>query len=208
MRREETLARLTRSLENHCPEGTSAIIARWVLDLAVDFKITPGRKTKLGDFRPPHGAHRARITVNGDLNEYNFLITTIHEFAHLGCFLKHGVKVAPHGREWKAIYAELLGSFLGNGTFPPDLEVAIRTHLANPSASSCASPALSKALAKFDESPSTFLDDLPLNTKFYFNHREFINLTKKRTRFLCFEPKSGRNYLISGRAKVSLKHKD
>ena len=66
-----------------------------------EFKIKKSRKTKLGDYRfdPKIGKHI--ISVNNDLNQYSFLITYLHEVAHLLTFQKYKNKVAPHGEEWK-----------------------------------------------------------------------------------------------------------
>ena len=46
--------------------------------------------------------------MNGDLNPYSFLITTLHEFAHLHTFQQHGNRVNPHGDEWKTNFRKLL----------------------------------------------------------------------------------------------------
>ena len=35
--------------------------------------------------RYPYGKHGYRKPINGDLNQYAFLITFIHEMAHLMC---------------------------------------------------------------------------------------------------------------------------
>jgi len=111
-----------QSLQNHLPGGTAQAIHKWILELKIEFIISKPRKTKLGDFRPAYGNKSARITINKDLNPYHFLITTLHEFAHLGCYLKHGNRVTPHGKEWKVIYAQLLGKFLNEQVFPEKLE--------------------------------------------------------------------------------------
>jgi len=48
-----------------------------------EFKIKKGRKTKLGDYRYDPRQKKHTITINNDLNSYSFLITYLHEVAHL-----------------------------------------------------------------------------------------------------------------------------
>lgn len=186
------------------PDDTSDVIARWIVELRVSFVVTKPRKTKLGDFRVSANGKNHRISVNGDLNPYAFLVTTIHEFAHLGCFLKHRNAVPPHGDEWKAIFSDLLHTFIDRGVFPEDLSRAIRTHLKRPKASSCSCPVLSRALAKYDESPTTFLGDLEPGDVFVFNDVEYEYVEKRRTRCLCRNIADGRDYLISIHAPIDI----
>jgi hypothetical protein len=202
MNREAALAANERVLSRYLPKGTARLIAYWVVEFRVKFKITRPRDTKLGDYRPAGQGRPHTITVNGNLNPYSFLITTVHEFAHLGCHLKHGHTVAPHGAEWKGIYVAMLRNFLGTGTFPPDLEVDIKRHLDNPKASSCSCAILSAALARYDSKPGVLLQDFTLQTPFAFNGEVYEALEKRRTRYLCKRLADGKRYLISGRAKV------
>ena len=189
-------------LSRHLPSGTASIIYKWILELKVEFIIAKPRKTKLGDFRPAYGKKPARITVNGDLNPYHFLITTVHEFAHLGCYLKHGNKVLPHGKEWKLIYSQLLNRFLKHDVFPEKLTPAIKLHLSRPSASSCTDANLLQKLTLFDESPKIFLNQLPLNTKFLLHENTYQVLEKRRTRYLCIRLDDQKKYLVSGNATI------
>jgi SprT protein len=46
----------------------------------------PARSSKLGDYRPPQRGLPHRISVNHNLNQHEFLITLIHEMAHLLCW--------------------------------------------------------------------------------------------------------------------------
>ena len=63
---------------------------KYVLDLLQEHpvlvRVVPHRATKLGDYRPPRlGDFWHRITVNEDLNMYAFLVTLLHELAHVKC---------------------------------------------------------------------------------------------------------------------------
>ena len=59
-----------------------------------------------------------KITVNGDLNPYSFLITTIHEFAHLVTFEEYQGRVKPHGKEWQLTYSKMLYPVIEDGGLP------------------------------------------------------------------------------------------
>ena len=202
MNRAEAIASNARVLNRYLPEGAHTTIARWIVDLKVNFRITKPRDTKLADFRVGGAGRAHTITINCDLNPYAFLTTTIHEFAHLGCYLKHGNAVAPHGPEWKGIYTQMLATFLDTGIYPPDVEVAIRKHIANPKASSCSCPELSKALARYDTTRGLLLNELSLKSPFVFNGVAYTAEERRRTRYLCKRLTDGRQFLISERAKV------
>jgi hypothetical protein len=178
-------------------------VANWILELKVVFVISKPRRSKLGDFRPAHNGKAARITVNGDLHPFSFLITTIHEFAHLGCYLKFKNKVAPHGPEWKKIYSDMLALFLKQNIFPEELNLALRKHIASPTASSCSCPILSAALAKYDSREGELLGKLGPTDEFEFNGEIYRYVLLRRTRILCERLSDGKRYLISSRAMVN-----
>lgn len=193
---------LCKRLTPHLPPGTAAMLARWAVELKVSFIVARRRKSRLGDFTPAHRGKMHRISVNGDLHPYHFLIVSLHEFAHLGCWLKHKGAVAPHGQQWKAIYARLLSGFLGKQVFPSELESAIRAHLANPPASSCTCPLLSRALLPYSTKRGELLIDLPSGSTFVFEGYSYRMLELRRTRCLCERLPDGRQFLISGKAVV------
>ena len=73
----------------------------------VHLKIVNERVTRHGDYRKmPNGQHQ--ITVNANLNPYRFLITLVHEIAHLIAFQKYGRFIKPHGKEWKHTFQRLM----------------------------------------------------------------------------------------------------
>lgn len=193
-------------LSKRMPHAAAPIIARWIVELKVRFVVTRPRKTKLGDFRPAHKGKLAQITVNGDLNPFNFLVTTIHEFAHLGCHLEHGSNVNPHGKEWKRQYSSLLRPFLEKGMFPPDISEALYYHISKPSASSCSCPELSRALARHDDDDVVFLGDLNSGVIFEFQNVLYKHIERRRTRHVCERTQDGKKFLISGNARVEIPH--
>jgi len=199
----EAVLHFEKKLKPRLPNGTAKVIAKWIVELNVVFVVSKPRQTKLGDFRPKVNGKAARISVNGDLHPYSFLITTIHEFAHLGCYLKHGNKVAPHGKEWKEIYTNMLKLFVDQNIFPPELTKSLHKHISRPKASSCSCPILSRALAEYDGEEGEFLGNLSPNDQFEFKGELYRYILLRRTRILCNRLTDGKQYLISTRAKVS-----
>ncbi|HAD34265.1 MAG TPA: hypothetical protein DCF44_07170 [Chitinophagaceae bacterium] len=45
------------------------------------------------------------MSVNGNLNSYHFLITLLHEIAHMLVWEQFRNRVKPHGLEWKHVFA-------------------------------------------------------------------------------------------------------
>ncbi|MEL6557455.1 MAG: SprT-like domain-containing protein [Bacteroidota bacterium] len=167
-----------------------------------EFKIKRSRKTKLGDYRYDPRYKKHIISINNDLNPYAFLITYLHEVAHLLTYQKHKNRVAPHGTEWKNEFKQLTLPILTPEVFPDDVIRAFARYMKNPKASSCSDPQLLKALAPYDRVQGTFLSDLKANELFDFQGRIFQVLEKKRTRYVCLEKKSNKKYLISGHATI------
>lgn len=196
---------LALRLQPFVPEGTAEEIVSLIAKYKVRFKIARPRQSKLGDYRHPGKSGGHRISVNGDLNPYSFYITTLHEFAHLIAFEKHGPRIAPHGMEWKQIFGQLLHQSLQNEVFPANIGRELERYLKSPSASSCADHGLSKALREYDEHPTTLLEELPENACFSLNgQRLFFKGPKLRKRYRCQDIQNNRMYLISAIAEVQL----
>lgn len=170
----------------------------------VQFKIVKPRKTKLGDFRSVGKNGKPQITVNGDLNPYAFLITTIHEFAHLFVFEEYGRRVAPHGKEWKSTFSKLLIPAIKSGWLPEDITAALNRSISNVKASSCTDVQLQRVLLTYDEQKDNLvtLESLSKNSTFALNNKVFRRLELRRTRFMCEDIHSKRRYLVSALAQV------
>jgi len=198
--------RLEKQLRAYLPEGYEPMVAGLLVKYPVRFAITAPRSTKLGDYRPPFGAEKHhRISVNGDLNKYSFLITTLHEFAHLETFVRYGRKVKPHGEEWKQTYREMLWPAIASGNLPKPIEHALMKSLTNTKASSCSDTQLSRVLRQFDtkKDDALTLEELPKNATFALQGRHFRKGELRRTRFMCEEIASKRNFLIHALATVN-----
>jgi len=194
------------ALEKHLPEGCSERIYGWLIDSQATLRITKARKTKLGDYRAPHNEQGHRISINHNLNPYSFLITLVHEIAHMHTWSNHERAAKPHGREWKMEYKRLMTPFLDQTVFPEDIDQTLRHYMTNPAASSCTHLPLLRVLKKYDpESDFVVLEELAINTLFCIdNKRLFQKGEKLRKRFKCKELHSRRYYLISPLAEVRI----
>ncbi|MCG8305924.1 MAG: SprT-like domain-containing protein [Cytophagales bacterium] len=188
----------------HVPENA----VHYCLDLwtaiPFHFKVTKTRNTKLGDYRYDHQNRSHSISVNFDLNKYSFLITYIHEIAHLLTTERHGRRSRPHGAEWKSCFQELMHPVLTDLIFPPDILGALKQHMKNPKASAYADSMLIAALRRYDPDQDglRLLAELKEGDIFEFNGRKYKKLSVRRTRVLCQEFGSSRKYLISKMALV------
>jgi hypothetical protein len=192
------------AFKKYLPESFVGVIVDLFLSNNIRFKIVNGRKTKLGDFRAGMNGQKHQITVNGDLNPYSFLITTLHEFAHLHTYISYQRSVRPHGEEWKRAYRQLLIPVIDSGNLPKDIEHALLQSLVNTKASSCTDHHLSRVLHTYDkpELGIELLEQLPRHSLFLLDGREFIKGELRRKRYICKEVQTNRNYLVNALAKV------
>jgi SprT protein len=187
-------------LQNYLPPGTYEAVLEYLQFYKVHLTVARERKSILGDYR--HRTHNAthRISVNGNLNSYSFLITLLHELAHLLTFEKYGNRVQSHGKEWKALFGQLLARFINHQVFPEDIRQALLRSLHDPAASSCADEVLLRTLKKYDENNNSLklVEQLPPDAHFKTHDgRIFKKMEKMRKRFRCIEVKTGRLYLFS-----------
>jgi SprT protein len=187
-------------LQHYLPKGSASLVMQLLQQYKVHLTITRERKTVLGDYR--HAVNNAthRISVNGNLNQYSFLITLIHELAHLITFIEYGHRVSAHGKEWKHLYRMLLIQFLQLQLFPEDIVNAIQSSLHNLPASSCADETLMRVLRKYDQRKDGVLlvEELPDGSLFAIDGGKVFKKGKQlRKRFQCVELKTGKLYLFS-----------
>lgn len=189
------------------PVAAAPIIARWIDYFQCEFKISRSRNSKLGDYRHPFRGAGHKISVNNNLNPYAFLVTTVHEFAHLLTWNDHKNKVKPHGAEWKYNFKRMMTPFLEQRLFPEDIQQAITQYLHNPSASSCTDLGLSRALKKYDthREDALRLEELPIDTVFRIKDgRRFKKGERLRKRYRCTCLDNGHVYLFNPLAEVQL----
>lgn len=197
-------SKLLLTLQKYLPAGSADYAHDLLWKYGIQLHIKKPRKTKLGDYRPPKQGEPHRISVNNDLNPYAFLITFLHETAHLINFEKNGFKVKPHGYEWKKEFHQVALPMLSAEFLPTEVLNAVTRYTKNPSASSCTSPELVRALKVYDlnVSGTVLLESLPEGSHFYIENREFKKGPKLRSRFRCIEIKSNRWYFVPGLLEV------
>lgn len=188
------------TLQSFLPAGTYHPVMQYLEHYKVHLTITRERKTVLGDYRFAVNGKNHRISVNGNLNPFAFLITLLHELAHLVAFLKYGNRIVPHGREWQHTYGEILRDFLIMKVFPDDIAREVAVTLQKPGASSCAEDGLLRVLRRYDKDAGDkkLVEELALNTLFEMEDgRVFKRGEQLRKRIRCTEIKTGRIYLFS-----------
>jgi SprT protein len=190
----------------YVPEPSAKYCADLWTQLKFEFKLARSRSSKLGDYWYKSSLNKHKITVNKDLNPYSFLVTYIHEVAHMVAGLRYGYRVKPHGEEWKAVFKELMYPLMQDHVLPEDVLMPLHDYMISPGASSCSDPALYRALAKYDakEDFMIFLSEVPIGHAFLFGKRTFKKESIMRTRALCSDVKTGHRYYISLSAEVKV----
>ena len=184
-------------LRSHLPEKA----LDYCLDLwkryPFQLKLKGSRTTRAGDFCH-HKETGPVITLNKDLSPFLFLVTYIHEFSHHAVRMIYGNKPLPHGKEWKLAFQTFMKPVMELNIFPEDLQLRLAHHLVNPKASSFSDQQLTALFRKYDEqwANKTIVSQLEEGSMFTIRGRIFQKGKKRRTRFVCSEPKTGRVYLI------------
>ena len=187
-------------LQSFLPKGSFDEVLHYLQHYKVHLTITKSRQSILGDYRHAHANNTHRISVNGNLNKYAFLITLLHELAHLFTYEQFGHRVMAHGREWKNEFSKILAKFLLKKVFPPDIEKALLQTLQNPAASSCGDEKLLRVLHNYDEKKqgTHLIEQLPEGSLFKIKgNRIFKKGEQVRKRYKCVEIKTGKLYLFS-----------
>lgn len=172
----------------------------------INLKIVNQRQTKHGDFRQLANG-KFQITINNNLNPYQFLLTLVHEIAHHVTFKKFG-RVKPHGKEWKQTFQHLMLPFLQTSIYPSNILSLLAHYLKNPKASTDNDVKLSLALkGNIAEKGKNFVFELPINSIFIFKDKLYKRGTLRKTRFECLNLSTNRVYLFNQNAEVILKKK-
>ncbi len=189
-----------QSLNDFIPEGAYPLVEPYLLHYKVHLTITKSRSSVLGDYRNAHADKAHRISVNGNLNPYAFLVTLLHELAHLITFIRYGHRVDAHGKEWKQQFSELLKHFLETSIFPIDIRNQLMQSLTNPAASSCADVNLMRVLRKYDPTKEghCLVEELHVGSLFVIKGgRVFQCGERVRKRIKATEIATGKVYLFS-----------
>lgn len=198
------------------PKASIKYILNWFGQNPVKIRIAPSRNSKFGDYRPSVDGSPAIISVNKNLNPYDFLITLVHEMAHHSeihqfmqlpktLFRRRKPRPKPHGEEWKKTYFYLMVPLMNSEVFPDDILAALLKYFEKTTVSHNASQRLTETLKKYDQPDGKeFLKDLMTNDIFYIpGGRAFRKMDQIRKRFRCVSLDNRKIYLFSPVARVS-----
>jgi hypothetical protein len=197
---------LSNVLEKYLPSHAVESCFELIKANHVHLKIVNERQTRHGDYRKDaEGFHL--ITINSNLNKYRFLITLIHEIAHLVAFQKFGRNIKPHGVEWKLSFQRLMVPFIRPEIFPNSVLSLVANHFRNPTASSDTDARLAFALKQFDERKPDiyFIHEVPSGSLFRIKKgRIFQKIGLRVKRYECIEVQTGKTYLFNANAEVEI----
>ena len=196
---------MLKTLGKYIPQASIASVFQLITAHNIHLKIVNERVTRHGDYRKmSNGQHQ--ITVNSNLNNFRFLITLIHEIAHLIAFKKYGNSIKPHGIEWKRTFQQLMLPYLRPEIFPNNLLPFLAIHFKNPKASSDTDTNLSLALKEYDApNDKNYVFEIPLGSRFRIYNGKIFKRGKRRVkRFECIEISTGKVYLFNPNAEVEL----
>ena len=192
---------MTAHLDTYIPTNAIDLLKALTDRYDVKYKIVNQRHTKHGDFRKlANGTFQ--ISINNNLNPYQFLLTLVHEIAHYVTFKEYG-RVQPHGSEWKSTFQRLMLPFLQPSIYPNEMLAPLAHYLKNPKASTDSDLKLSLALKKNTaEKGKIFIFELPNNSIFVYKNKIYRKGNKRNTRFECLQLDTNRIYLFKQHAEV------
>lgn len=191
--------------EIYLPPSAFPLVSSLLAPHDLDFKIVKSRSSKFADFNPPFKNRKTPfITLNNNLNQYTFLITLLHEFAHFLVWKDGKIYARPHGRSWKIHFTRLMQNVIDKEIFPESLLPQLEKHILNPRATSCSDPNLFKELSFFDtEKAGVFIDDVPDGQLFQIADGQiFKKENKVRKRIMCQNMQNRKKFLFSPIYKV------
>lgn len=197
---------MSEVLSKYLPEHSVTPVFELIKSNSVHLKIVNERQTRHGDYRKAlNGKHE--ITVNSNLNKYRFLITLVHEIAHLAAFERYGRLIKPHGNEWKVTFQQLMVPFIRPEIFPHSVLPLVANHFRNPTASSDTDARLAHALKQFDERKAdiNYIFEIPNGSFFRIKNGKIFKKNGLRVkRYECLEIKTGKLYLFNANAEVEI----
>lgn len=204
------LGQLENSLKPFLPEGTAQLYCRQIAGIrGINFKLTRERLSKHGDYRSNVHPWRHQISINITLQPFHFLITLLHETAHLMVhenFREHG---EPHGSRWNRAFSDLIVPYVQPGVLPQKLAYALRNHVANGYATTTGDPLLLAAFRELDGTASsvTTLEKIPEGAVFALKGQLFRKGERLRTFFKCYSLTNEKDYRVRATAEVELVEK-
>lgn len=201
------LNQLENSLRPFLPVGTASIYCHQIAGIkGINFKLTRERSSKHGDYRNHVHPWRHQISVNITLHPYHFLITLLHETAHLLVHERYGSHGEPHGSRWNRAFAELIAPYVVPGVLPNNLAYALHNHVAGGYATTTGDPLLLSTLRELDGSSGsiTTLETIPAGSIFALQGQLFRKGEKLRTFYKCYSLTNEKEYRVRGTAEIEI----
>lgn len=192
---------MKKNYANYIPEKAIPFVQFLIEEHHFTLKIVNQRQSKHGDFRKlPNG--QFQITVNNNLNKYQFLLTLIHEIAHHVTYQKFG-HVQAHGKEWKTVFQHLMLPFVHPEIYPKHILPLLANYLKSPKASTDADVKLSLAFKEFSkETGKSFIFEVPRGSLFRFKDVIYKRGNLRRTRIECLNTANNKVYLFNQNVEV------
>ena len=189
------------TLEKFIPKHASVPLRTWVENQSILFKITRERASILGSYKKLNTKYRHQITINGNISPEQFFFVLTHELAHLKVRELYGQKALPHGKEWKAIYREMLLESIQ--CYSLDLQPLIIRFSKSPKANFMASGELVYYFFKGNlKEEEVFLSDLSPTHRFLYKKQEHIIIERRKKNYLCKNLANGKGYIFQPLASV------
>lgn len=191
--------KLIKALSNHVHERAIPYLLEVWEKEPFSLSITPPQKSSFGYYRY-HPHQGALIRLNHNLSPSHFLMTFLHEVAHHRVQLsqlQRRKRFAPHGKEWKQTFQQLMEPVLRPPFFPDYILPILIKHMQNPAATSSRDARLSQAFRQEKGESSSVLGEYPTGHLFEFRGRHFRLLQHNRTRALCEDLSNHQKYWIS-----------
>ena len=181
-------------------EKAALFIDTQTKDLKFHLKITKPRDSKFGDYFPSVKNNKQRITINGNLDKYSFLITLLHELAHLYVQEKYGHHHKPHGEEWKNTFSDLLSLAVKNELFPNRIaELILKLYIKKRSFTHTSRVKILNSIYQdLEIEIPVRLESIPLNSKAILpNGMKVVKINQLRTRCLCRNLEDNKLYYVN-----------
>ena len=181
-------------LTQYLPENTLPHLKKWFGGHSIHIHITKGRESKLGDYRKrPDGSHM--ITVNSTLEPQLFFFVLTHEIAHLLAFHNFGYRIAPHGKEWKKVFGDMIMESLP--IYKSDFQPILIKFSKSPKANFMASEDLVRYFhAQENVENISFVEDINLGERFLYRNHRYESLEKRKKNYLCINLNTGKKYIF------------
>lgn len=192
-------------LRKYLPEKSVTYCLDFWKTHKIQLLISKPRKSVYGNYLFRNGIHH--ISVNGNLNPQAFLMTYLHEVAHLLVRVRYPKTTKPHGPEWKKEFQKVMKPVMTEEIFEPHILLALKEHMQKPGASSCSDPFLHTVLmasGKEDEPSGIPVGNLEQGQMFLFRSHQYEVLFQMRTRISCRKISTGQMYRFQPTAKVEL----